>query len=100
MCSTLKDTVPTVSASSSPFSFPTLRANISIKYTAVAIWRVFKSDPVISELYFLRTRSIIAPNSFAVLNLTSSLLALMSDLSDSHTYFVFPVIKSFQLANQ
>lgn len=30
-CSTLKEQQPTVSASSSPFSFPTLKANLSIK---------------------------------------------------------------------
>ena len=36
ICSTLNDITPTVSASSSPFSFPTLKAKLSIKYNAVA----------------------------------------------------------------
>ncbi len=41
MCSTLKEQQPTVSASSSPFSFPTLNASLSIKYNAVPSYLFF-----------------------------------------------------------
>jgi len=38
ICSTLKEQHPTVSASSSCFSFPTLNASLSIKYAATPNW--------------------------------------------------------------
>ena len=43
ICSTLNEITPTVSASSSPFSLPTLNAKLSIKYNAVANCLIFKS---------------------------------------------------------
>ena len=40
-CSTLSEQQPTVSAASSvSFSFPALKANLSIKYIATALWRL------------------------------------------------------------
>ena len=46
MCSTLREQTPTVSASSSPFSLPTLNARLSIKYNAQANCDVFSSTVV------------------------------------------------------
>jgi len=56
-------------------------------------------EDVILFQFALLISIIFFANFLAKSNLCSSDLALKSDLAPNHTYFVFPVISSFQDAN-
>lgn len=58
MCSTRSEQQPTVSASSDPFSFPTRKANLSIKYMATARCATCASVDLKSFVYEARIRSM------------------------------------------